>query len=194
MKRLLLTTLALLSLGTSLNAEIDLNEPQPEDYVGPQDDTCWKERSEYFSAICRSSLGSLACYSDIIGIGVVSNLYHGSRARYTDIIVEGEVSDEEYDHFTVTVDHAIFGCTNGMVVTVYEDPSLYEWGNAIEIKNNYFPTNNSRIVFCVYTNDYGGVEPMFWYYNTPDFPWPPNITNTHYQLRYQSLVVVPRTR
>ena len=62
------------------------------------------------------------------------------------------------DHFTVAVDHALVGCTNGASIVVYEDPTtlwLKYRLNTKDDKAKYMPTNNSRIVFSVYTNDYG---------------------------------------
>ena len=164
MKKLLTTTLAALTLATSFYAQ---KQPRPPTaYDGPFDDTYWTGWDwEYYDDLKSSTtLGSLARYSDIIGIGIVSNLTN--------------------DHFTVTVDHSIFGCTNGASIVVWEDPDPFWKKYPDKQKSNYMPTNDSRIVFAVYTNDFGGGGRMFWNSPSPEIPWTPLKIHSKYQLRY----------
>jgi len=124
MKRMLTTTFTLLTFGACLYALSP--------YDGPKDDNPWTDAwgFGYHSRIETTSLGVLA--------------------RYADIIAVGEVSNRADTHFTVTVDHAVIGCTNGQSMVVYEFP--YSWNSNYRELNNYIPSNNSRIVFAVYTN------------------------------------------
>jgi len=123
-------------------------------YDGPRDATYWtdRRRSDYAYALQRTTLGPLARYSDIIGVG--------------------QVSQKGKDHFTVTIDHALVGCTNGAVIVVYDakDDGREEYRPEIEA---YFPTNLGRIVFAARTNEYdGGWSRMFWnHVEIPEEPW-----------------------
>ena len=139
MKKMLTTTLATMTLGVILFAQTQ--PPLPGAYEGPYDDTYWSgwNWSYYHTAVSDTTLGTLARGSDIIGVGVVSNLAD--------------------DHFTVTVDHALVGSTNGQSIVVY---TLGDHAEPVigDRRDNpgwdvYFPTNNSRIVFAVFTNEQG---------------------------------------
>jgi len=148
---------ALLALGVYLHAQkAHLQPPSPNSYDGPRDEIhyFWKDahRSVYGEALLGTTLGPLARYSDIIGVGHVSQ--------------RGE------DHFTVTIDHALVGCTNGAVIVVYDG---YDEGreSVWPGMEAYFPTNLGRIVFAAHTNVYnGGWGRMFWNHaEIPREPW-----------------------
>ena len=113
--------------------------------------------NQYRSALDWTTLGPLARYSDIIGVGQVSQ-------------------QQTNGPFIVTVDHALVGCTNGAAIKMYGEwngvkifEELFEGGSP---QNSHFcflifdfPTNESRIVFAVSTNDYRhstSYENMFW--------------------------------
>jgi len=95
MKKLLTRTITLLPLGICLHAQ-----QQNFIYEGPPDDTYWTGESDYSYLFPKTTLGTLARYSDAIGVGKVSNKID--------------------DHLTVTVDHALVGCTNGASIVMYE--------------------------------------------------------------------------
>ena len=163
MKKLMTTsTFVLFIIGTCFSSE-----PGPYDftklpfivppYNGPRDDNYWTDTKLYGVSTRHTTLGLLARYSDVIGVGTVSN--------------------REDTHFTVTVDHALAGCTNGAVIVVHENPELFEFGQG-DI-NNYKPTNNNRIVFSVFTNYYYR-ERMYW--NSPEIPVKPGRIFPDYQL------------
>ena len=111
----------------------------------------------YYLALDWKTLGPLARYSDIIGIGYVSQ-------------------QQTNDPFIVTVDLALVGCTNGAVIKMYgewEGKKLFEefFGGKDPRTNMsfplvfYYPTNESRIVFAVSTNDYrysSSSSKMYW--------------------------------
>ena len=146
-------------------------EPSPYDYDGEWDDNYWTEsyRYEYLDQI--TTLGRLARYSDVIGLGLVSN--------------KG-IFNEEYGfgYFTVTVDHALAGCTNGTSLIIY-DGREGEGGRSDyrgEDRDWFMPTNNSRIVFAVYTNDFDRESRMFW--DSPQIPVSPNSVYTNYHLLF----------
>jgi len=163
MKKLLTTTVAIMAICIIVFAQ---QQPRsPTNYHGPYDDTYWTGNDwvHYDDAIRRTTLGTLARYSDIIGVGTV-----------------GHLAD---DHFMITVDHALVGCTNGASIMVYEDPETLYWKYPFAEKANYMPTNDSRIVFAVYTNDYGYGARMYWNLPTLDIPWPKTILDRN-QLRY----------
>ena len=152
--------------------------PRPEwyrtsqfDYDGDWDDTYWSETITYDFLSSMTSLGRLARYSDVIGMGVVTNKI---------------IYDEKwgFGHFAVIVDYAVAGCTNGMSIIVYDGE---EGGGGTASfpqppRDKYMPTNNSRIVFAVYTNDFGFRSNLFW--ESPEIPVPPNNVLTNYTLRY----------
>jgi len=104
-------------------------------YDGPQDENPWTD-SEFHSIIVgETTLGSLARYSDIIGVG---NITH-----------------RDDNHFTITIDLALVGCTNGTTFKVWENPKYLNIDSIFTCKRDfkdYIPTNNSRIVFATYTN------------------------------------------
>ena len=166
MKKCLTSSFIFLTIGVCLFAQ------QPSlDYNGPPDNFYWTGTSNYFGFMFRSTLGCLARNSDIIGVGVVSDLQK-----------EGPYITSR--HFcTVTVDHALAGCTNGQSIVIYDTPDM-EWagGGGSGMKIDYMPTNHSRIVFAVFTNDYVGSFRMYW--NSPKIPCPPDEIQTQYELLY----------
>ena len=132
-----LTTLGVLTLGTCLFAQVqrpDSYEPNPSDYDGPWDDTYWTDVWLYEHLHLDTTLGMLAFFSDVIGVGQVVN--------------------KETTRFTVIVDHAIVGCTNGASIVVYDGREVDGGRDSGGTRDDYLPSNNSRIVFAVYTNDY----------------------------------------
>ena len=133
-------TLAIL-LGVNFHA----SEPSPENF-GPGNSKWWFELTGVnINYIFPTTLSMLARNSDIIGVGKVSN--------------------KQDTHFTVTVDFALAGCTNGAVIVVYDGLENDDIFPTIE-RQNYLPANNSRIVFAAYTNDYNdlNMEVMHWDY------------------------------
>ena len=166
MKKLLNSTLATLTLGISVYVIAQQQPRSPTSYDGPFDETYWTgwNWDPYDYLHLSSTLGTLARRSDIIGVGMVSGLTN--------------------DHFTVTVDYALVGCTNGASIVVYEDPSTLRSHYPNKEKSDYMPTNDSRIVFSVYTNDYDTGRRMYWSLPTLDIPFPKQQVLTRYQLRY----------
>jgi len=158
MKKLLtLATLAALMLVICLHADTG--------YDGPRDDTIYWARYHYLdyrSAMRPTTLGILARYSDVIGIGTVS--------------------DKINDHFTVTVGHALVGCTNGAVIVV--KASIEGWGGDYEGDElvDYMPTNNSLIVFAAHTNAYHSYFRMYW--NHAEIPATPEFIRKQLSIRY----------
>jgi hypothetical protein len=158
MKKLLtLATLAALTLAVCLHAQYG--------YDGPMDEIWWAHRGEpaYRLACYKTTLGHLARYSDIIGIGCVSG--------------------KTNDHFTVTIDHALVGCTNGADIVLYA--SYEDWGDEYpeEMLEDYLPTNLVRIVFAARTNVYNvGSGKMFW--NHAEIPVQPDYVEKHPSLFY----------
>ena len=128
-------------------------------YKGAKDDTYWTNTDYYRNLGGYTTLGLLARRSDVIGVGLVNNC--------------GDT------HFTVTVDHALVGCTNGAVIVVHEGCDEPPGSGD---KNAYMPTNNSRIVFAVYTNDYGGGGWMYW--NSPEYPRTPESIRPQLEMRF----------
>ena len=119
MKKLMAQSLAMLAFNTSLFAQI---EPPPCTYEGPEDDTYWTGTSSYENLPFKTTLGILAYYSDIIGMGLVSDLqkegpYHTSR-----------------HYCTVSVDQAFVGCTNGQAIVMYETPFMEFMGGRSNAK------------------------------------------------------------
>jgi len=157
MKKLMFfTTLTHLSFGVCLFAQNLWHDlPRDDIYranVPPEYGGEW----EYNNALRWTTLGPLARYSDIIGVGQVSQLTNGQ--------------------FLVTVDHALVGCTNGAIIKMYgewkgmkiydelfgENGPQYSWHFPLIF---YFPTNESRIIFAVSTNDYSNSffsSKMYW--------------------------------
>jgi hypothetical protein len=99
----------------------------------------------------------------------------------------GQVTQKKDDHFTVIVDHALVGCTNGMAILVYaqaEDGDFVPEDYLNTWQNDYMPTNFSRIVFAVHTNEYRGTGRLFW--NYPEIPILPRYVLPQNTLRYQN--------
>jgi hypothetical protein len=134
-------------------------------YVGPLDEIFQAEQSEidYALAVSPTTLANLARYSDVIGVG--------------------SVSGKTYNHFTVTIDHALVGCTNGAVVEVYAFLKGWEDDYPEFMLNTYLPTNLSRIVFAAYTNGYySGGDKMYW--SHAELPLQPDYIREHLSLGY----------
>jgi len=164
-------TLATLAISIYLHAQKQIPLPQTHPWVhdGPMDNIIWtRSYREYWDAVAPTTLGLLARYSDIIGIG--------------------QVSQRTNDHFTVTVDHALVGCTNGAVLVVYDRYEIN--GEYTPYENwlqyycpNYFPTNQSRIIFAVSTNVYDfGFTRMFW--SHAEIPLEPKYVLNNISLSY----------
>jgi len=148
------TLFAFTAINFNLHAQqpMPLSGPSPLGYHGPRDQIIWglagNSYSAYRMATSLTTLGVLAHYSDVIGMGLVSQRTN--------------------DHFTVTVDHALVGCTNGAVLVLYDRYEINGETTPVDFLEgyspNYFPTNQSRIVFAVNTNEYGlGLCREFWY-------------------------------
>ena len=132
-------------------------------YKGPKDDTWWTDTMHYRYIHQWTALGKLARYSDVIGIGVVSN--------------------KQTDHFTVTVDTPLIGCTNGAVYTVYKGSEYGERKKGLGDMDAYMPTNNSRIVFAAHTNEFNSFLD-YNYFTVTGFTNPPISVLPRYELRY----------
>ena len=159
---------ALLTLGVLLHAQ-----RSDVDYEGVLDDTYWSNTSDYWIANNSTRLSHFARYSDVIGVGKVSDMQVESfSTRYGNFMRR---------YFTVTVDDALVGCTNGQSIAVHVHPA-----NLWNVKNkdisDYLPTNDSRIVFAVSSNEYNHIRGvMFW--NRPALYFPePDKVYTEYQL------------
>ena len=136
MKNMLSQTTKLLTLSVCLHAQL-----QPlAGYDGPKDETPWTDSNYYSITMKYTTLGELARFSDIIGVGVITN--------------------RNDNHFMIVIDHALVGCTNGATFKVWENPR--EWKSEMITNTRdftpYIPTNHSRIVFATYTNRYVVVE------------------------------------
>jgi len=174
MKKLLATAIiAVIAFGVCIYAQVPKPwwyKPSPYVYDGELDDTHWTDSWRYDYLSLFTTLGRLARYSDAIGVGVVSN--------------KG-IFNEEYGfgYFTVTVDHALAGCTNGASFVIYDGREGEGGGGDFsDTRKDYMPTNNSRIVFAVYTNDFGSNRRMYW--NSSQIPILPDTVYTNYQLHY----------
>ena len=112
-------------------------------YDGPKDKTYWSQDDILHGmSLNKTTLGPLARYSDVIGVG--------------------QVSQRTNNHFTVFVNHAILGCTNGANLKIYAYNKHGELYDAWRL-SYFLPTNQSQIVFAAYTNVYhGGYAQMFW--------------------------------
>ena len=142
MKKLMFfSPLTTLALGIYLHAQ---QQSTNLSYDGPKD------------KIYQALPGDLLSYGEAISQTTLSDL-----ARFSDVIGVGQVSQRTNDHFTVTIDHALVGCTNGSVIVVYDGYDDGRETHRPEL-NVFFPTNMSRIVVAAYTNVYGfGYAPMF---------------------------------
>jgi len=78
--------------------------------------------------------------ADSGGIGTVTG-----RGFYND--------EHDVEYFTVRVDQAFWGCTNGQMLKVYEDPRKGFLNVYNQMVDNY-PTNHAQIVFAAATNLY----------------------------------------
>lgn len=97
-----------------------------------------ENEDEYHRKIRRTTLGMLACYADVIGVGRVE-------------IIIGE-------KFRVTVEHALTGCAVGDIIelTATEVYCLH----VLDLEPN-MPVNNSRIVFAAF-QDYAQKKRPFY--------------------------------
>jgi hypothetical protein len=134
-------------------------------YEGPQD-----ERLPFYKFHRHESLGWFTQHMDV---GAVA-----------DVIEDGE-STLEYPHgcFKVKIVNAIYGCTNGQELIVIkndtEEGGLYLIEPDYDPNFEYYPTNNSRIVFAGITNYISQIK--FW--SPKDWNLPPQpeifITSTN---------------
>jgi len=171
MKNLPVQITALLTLGVLLHAQ-----RTAVDYDGILDDTYWSNTSDYWIANLTTRLSQFARYSDVIGIGKVSDM---QTVPYTTRF--GHIIPRR--HFTVTVDDALVGCTNGQPIMVRVNYTDIHMDELHDTKiSDYLPTNDSRIVFAVSSNDYGNIRGvMFWNHPALYFPSPEKVY-TEYQL------------
>ena len=164
MKKLMVCTTLVLLLGANNHAdEMPPYDGGPYEYDGFFDDTWWRSPKWYDTCVSPTTLGVLARYSDIIGVG--------------------QVSEKQETYFTVKIDLALFGCTNGAVIMVHdglENEDLFVKSE----RQNWFPTNNSRIVFAAYTNDYGFLKTEIMYRKYPKLPQTPEKILPNPTLRY----------
>jgi hypothetical protein len=128
-------------------------------YGGLQDETYWNGTGYYWELRLYTTLGLLARRSDVIGVGVVSS--------------------REDDRFTITIDHALVGCTNGAIIVVHEGNDEPEGTGD---KNIFWPMNGNRIVVAAYTNDYKYGTWMYW--NTPEYPEAPLSIRPQLEIRF----------
>ena len=147
MNHFLTTTFVVLLLASGLLASPPSYKEQnagykPLAYDGPKEEPLWslidkrsrkhmrfqEAEESYAIAIRNTTLGRLAHKSDIIGVGRVVN--------------------EEEDHFTVEVDHALFGCTNGASIVIYRSTHFSTYPEYLPEYDP--PVNNKQIVFAAY--------------------------------------------
>jgi len=134
-------------------------------YDGPKDETAWLMRESFYEGLAsyETTLGILARYSDVIGVGRVSN--------------------KTNDHFTITIDHALVGCTNGAVFLLYGTSDHYwDYNYDKHMLEDYLPTNQSRIVFAAHTNAFSHYSRMYW--NHAEIPAEPEYIRENLSLRY----------
>ena len=161
------STLVLLSAGVYHASEagyippLRVYFPPPYEYDGPKDDNYWTDSQYNHIVLSYTTLGLLARYRDVIGVGTVSNCEDG--------------------RFSVTVDHAVLGCTNGAVVVVHDSHIGLTRGNNRDA-NDYKPANNQRIVFAVGSNISDHYTRMRWH--LPLNPIQPFDSSRRYQLSY----------
>jgi len=136
LKRLTLLTLSLASLAL---AERQLR------YPGPPDESIPPPR---YNVPNRVTLGYVPKWSDAGGVA--------------DVIEEGHSAEYGIDYLKLRVVSANYGCTNGQELIVHkEDMSNPEYPESLTYA--YYPTNLSRIVFNVETNQYNFIIwPLFW--------------------------------
>ena len=163
------TTYALLIFGICLHAQQyewhKPNAPSLYGYDGPPDEIFWAKMSDvsYGLAVIDTTLGLLARYSDIIGVG--------------------QVSQRSNEQFTVTIDHALVGCTNGATIEVH---AVFDWGGGeydASWMDAYLPTNQSQIIFAARTNNYDSI-PWQLYWNHPEVPIKPDDIYEHVSISY----------
>ena len=103
------------------------------DYAGPQDDRKPPEWNHY-----RYTLGWLAQVMDV--------------AALADVIEDGGegVAGYKYGYFKARVVNPIFGCTNGQEIVIAKSDVKFSnsWPSRYDPSFEYYPTNNSRIVFA----------------------------------------------
>jgi len=145
------------------NEEIlQIHFPHPEYYLDsdsdPDFESKWKKGYYYFFSTDKTPLGMLAEYADVIGVGVVSQL--------------------QDNYFTVTVDHALIGCTNGASIPLTYTGKLRDKTNLGGNVDPNKPVKNNRILFAANIN-YTVKGAM------PDEPTSsPEETLTHQELPY----------
>jgi len=131
MKKLLPRTFFTLVLCSNLHASPVLSDAELNYYESLNYSGFGDENVIHPQFIPNSTLGRLAYGSDVIGVGLVSDL--------------------EDDRFTVTVDHALVGCTNGASIILRAPMNLKNMDIDLE---SHMPTNHSRIVFAGFTGNY----------------------------------------
>ena len=105
------------------------------DYTGPEDERMPPGLNDY-----DYSLGWLAQVPDVSGLA--------------DVIEDGDASVEfPFGYFTFRIVNAIYGCTNGQEIIIGKDDPVIkdDFATYYDPFLEYYPTNNSRIVFAAIT-------------------------------------------
>ena len=109
-------------------------------YLGPRDELMPALDNFSYNAITgNTSFGMLVKFSDSGGIG--------------EVISRGHSEEYNLDYFSVRVNQAFWGCTNGQILNVYDD----ERKTIVSASNQVVelaPTNLARFVFAASTNVY----------------------------------------
>jgi len=137
---------------TPLDSKSTFLNPYSLGYDGIRDET-WATGSphewRHEFIIRKTTLGILARYSDIIGVGRL------------------EKAETNPGAFIAVVDHALIGCENDERIVIHSDMN---WVPDDKKLLDYMPANQSRIVFAVYTNKYSLLsQNMFW--DSPEIPF-----------------------
>ena len=104
-------------------------------FTGPEDERMPPGQNDY-----HYSLGWLAQVPDVSGLA--------------DVIEEGGVTPEfPFGYFTFRIVNAIYGCTNGQEILIFKEDQHIKTEFHIDYDPlfEYYPTNNSRIVFAAIT-------------------------------------------
>jgi len=122
-------------------------------YNGARDERLPPEDSiDYSSIILDTTFGMLVKLSDSGGVGTVTG-----RGFYDD--------EHKVEYFTVRVDQAFWGCSNGQILKIYEDERKGFLDTNNQMVDNY-PTNHAQFVFVAATNLYETLDLRVYDWNT----------------------------
>ena len=131
-------------------------------FPGPRDERLPELNDFSYGVVMGSTtLNMLAKFADSSGAGEVTG--------------RGRSAEHDVDYFTIRVNQAFWGCTNGQILTVVEwNPKTILSASHQEV--DLYPSNHARIVFAVSTNHYntfghdGNGDPCDWNNEAHTFP------------------------